>query len=138
MNDTVKRSLIASSAGMRLIALLTIFNKGDFARLRAYIEQNYHPAILAEVPARVQLAELKAVYRLAGRLRVAQVAAVDKHTALALLDSQRGGVYLTQIVVEEDYPHRVAGLQIQPLDGATPHDNAHMPVHSRNENPDEN
>ncbi len=137
MNDTAKRSLLPSNAGMRLIALLTIFNKGDFARLREYIEHNYHPAMLEDVPARMQLAELKAINRLAGKLRIEQVVAVGKHAALVLLASQRGGVYLTQLVVEEDYPHRITGVQVQALEGATPDDHAHMSVHNRNETPDE-
>jgi hypothetical protein len=137
MSDAAKKGLVPSNAGMRLIALLTIFNKGDFARLRQYVEDNYHPALLADVPARTQLAELKATYRLAGKLRVEQVVAVGKHAALVLLASQRGGVYLTQMVVEEDYPHRITGLQVQALEGATPDDDAHMPVHNRNEHSDE-
>jgi hypothetical protein len=39
-----------------------------------------------------------------GRLRVRQVIAADKHRAVALLESQQGGLVLADMVCEEDYP----------------------------------
>lgn len=99
--------LVPSNAGMRLIALTTLFNKGDFGRLRTYIQDNYAPSLLESAPVAAHLAELKAMYRIAGKLRVGQVIAVDKHAALVVMQSERGAFYAAQVVVEEDYPHKI-------------------------------
>lgn len=102
-----QKLLIPSNAGMRLIAQTTLLNKGDFTRLREYLEQNYTPIALEVAPVAARLAELKAIYRMAGKLRIGQVIAVNKHAVLVVLESQKGNFYSTQVVVEEDYPHKV-------------------------------
>jgi hypothetical protein len=107
-----KTALTTSSAGIRLIAQTTLFNSGNFPRLRQYITDNYHESVLAEIPASARLAEMKAVFRLAGKLRVEQLIAISKHQAVVAMAAQRGGYYLAQITVEEDYPHRVTGYQV--------------------------
>lgn len=99
--------LIPSNAGMRMIAQTTLFNKGDFERLRTYITDNYADIALEAAPARARLAEFKAIYRMAGKLRIDQVVAVDKHTALVVMESERGGFYMVQMVVSDNYPHKV-------------------------------
>lgn len=107
MTTAPQAHLIPSNAGMRLIAQTAIFNKGDFARLGDYITENYADSALETVPARARLAELKAIYRMAGKLRIDRVVAIDKHQALVVLESQRGLFYMVQLVVGEDYPHKV-------------------------------
>jgi hypothetical protein len=110
-----KTALKTSSAGMRLIAQTTIFNGKDFARLRQYITDNYHEVLLSEIPVSTWLAEMKAVYRLAGKLRVGQVVGISKYQAIVTMESEHGGRYLVQITVEEDYPHKVLGYQLSAL-----------------------
>jgi hypothetical protein len=106
--DAVKQHLIASHAGIRLIAQLTIFNKGDFDRLRTYLQHNYADEALADIALKTRLAELKAIYRINGKMRVEQVVAVGKYEALVALVAEKGeAVYLTQLAVQEDYPHKV-------------------------------
>jgi hypothetical protein len=110
-----KTALTASNAGIRLIALTTILNKGDFARLRQYIADNYHAGVLAETPVSMRLAELKAAHRLAGKLRVKQVIAADKHQVIAAIESERGSQFIARVTVEEDYPHKVLDYSLQPI-----------------------
>ena len=99
--------LIPSNAGMRLIAQTTLFNRGDFERLRTYIADNYADIALEAASVKARLAEFKAIYRMAGKLRIDRVVAVDKHTALVVLESERGAFYMVQMVVSDDYPHKI-------------------------------
>jgi hypothetical protein len=99
--------LIPSNAGMRVIAQLTIFNKGDFPRLRAYISENYAPQALEVASAKARLVEFKAVYNMSGKMRVDHVVAIDKHQALVVVEGERGDFYMMQLIVSEDYPHKV-------------------------------
>lgn len=100
--------LTGSSAGIRLIALLTLYNRGDFDRLRAYIADSYSPAALDEQPAETRLDALRAAYAAWGKLRIEQVVGVGQYQAIVVAQAQRdGGHYLLQLAVEQDYPHRV-------------------------------
>lgn len=100
--------LAQSNAGMRLIALLTLYNQGDFDRLRAYISSNYAPAALAEQTAEERTRELQDNYTAWGKLRVEQVAAIGKHQAIVVVQAQQDGQYhALQVAVEEDFPHRI-------------------------------
>ena len=99
--------LVPSNAGMRLIAQLTIFNKGDFNRLRDYITENYVPEALEFASAKARLVEFKAVFRMSGKMRIDRVIAADKHQALVVVEGERGDFYMMQVTVSEDYPHKV-------------------------------
>jgi hypothetical protein len=99
--------LVPSNAGMRLIAQLTIFNKGDFTRLRDYITENYAPEALEVASAKARLVEFKAVYNMSGKMRIDRVVATDKHQALVVVEGERGDFYMLQLTVSEDYPHKV-------------------------------
>jgi len=99
--------LIPSNAGMRVIAQLTIYNKGDFSRLRDYIDENYAPEALAFTAAKARLVEFKAIYRVSGKLRIDRIVAIDKHQALVVVEGERGDFYMVQLTVSEDYPHKI-------------------------------
>jgi hypothetical protein len=118
LND--KTALTTSNAGMRLIAMTMILNQGDFNRLRTYITDYYHAGILAETPASMRLAEFKAVHRVAGKLRVKQVIAADKHQVIAAIESERGGDFMAHITVEEDYPHKILDYSLQSIASEAP------------------
>jgi len=104
-----------SNAGMRLIALATIYNKGDFARLRAYMKEHFTVSALETVPVALRLAELRDQFRTAGKVRVRQVVTYDKHRVVAILSSEHGGNFIEDIAVEEDYPHKVSAHSRQML-----------------------
>ncbi len=99
--------LVPSNAGMRLIAQLSILNKGDFNRLRDYITENYAPEALEFASAKARLVEFKAVYKMSGKMRIDRIIAVDKHQALVVVESEHGDFYMMQVTVSEDYPHKV-------------------------------
>ena len=107
MTTAPQSLLVPSNAGMRLIAQLTIFNKGDFNRLRDYINENYDPLALEIASAKARLVEFKAVYRMSGKMRIDRVVAADKHQALVVVEGEYGDFYMLQLTVSEDYPHKV-------------------------------
>jgi uncharacterized protein with GYD domain len=108
VSEAAKHHLVRSHAGVRLIAQLTFFNRGDFERLRTYLQDNYAAEALSAISAKARLAELKAIYRLNGKMRVEQVVAAGEHEVIVALEAERGdAVYLAQLLVHEEYPHKV-------------------------------
>jgi hypothetical protein len=106
LND--KDILARSHAGVRLIALATLYNKGDFTRIRAYIRDHYTAAALEVSPLALRLAEMREQFRNEGKVRVRQLVAHDKHHVVVLLETQNGGMLLEDLVVEEEYPHKIS------------------------------
>ncbi len=106
VND--KGALVTSNAGMRLIAQQTLLNRGDFERLRDFITESYAPPALAMQSDEARLNDLRTLAAEAGKLRVYQVIGTDKHRVIVLLEGERASaLYMTQLAVEEDYPHRI-------------------------------
>jgi hypothetical protein len=103
-----KEQLARSPAGRRMIAQITLYNKGDFPRLRTFILESYTPEQLAEQPIGARMMELRARRAALGRLRIAQTALASEHEAVVLLRAETGGPLRAEhIVVEEAYPHRI-------------------------------
>ena len=102
-----KTALKLSSAGMRLIAQTTLYNRADWHRLGEYIRDGYAPATLEAQPQAERIAGWQRTFEQAGRLKVKQVLATDKHQVIVALEAERGGMYYAELKVEEDYPHRV-------------------------------
>jgi hypothetical protein len=108
-----KDILARSHAGIRLIALATLYNKGDFTRVRAYLKENFAPEALEQSPVALRLAEMREQYRETGKVRVQQVLTYDKHHVVVLLATQNSGMILEDLRVEEPYPHRIVSHQRQ-------------------------
>jgi hypothetical protein len=106
LND--KDALARSHAGIRLIALATFYNKGDFTRIRAYMREHFLPAVLDAEPIALRIANLREQHRTQGKVRVKQVIAYDKHHVVVLLATEQGGAILEDLTVEEDYPHKIS------------------------------
>ncbi|MDL1901605.1 hypothetical protein FBR02_12630 [Anaerolineae bacterium CFX9] len=104
-----------SHAGLRLIAQLRIFNQADFARLRQFISEGYHADVLAEQRVSERLATLRLMRAEQGRLRVHQAVAVDPHHVVVIAQTERGAFHLLDLMVEEDYPHRITAFHSAPL-----------------------
>jgi len=116
MSEALQQHLARSHAGMRLIAQMTFYNKGDFERLGAFIAEGYTPGALEVMSAKDRLLDLKMTYRVAGKLRVRQVVATDKHRVVVMLQAQKNhSMYLAQMMVEEEYPHKVMDYHHQLL-----------------------
>ncbi len=103
-----KTLLARSNAGMRLIAQTTFLNQADFERLHDFIRQSYNDDALRDQPTEERLAELRALAAQAGRLRVHQVIAYDKHQVVVLMQPEHEDCFYTiELAVEEDYPHKI-------------------------------
>lgn len=97
-----------SPAGMRFIAQMSIYNRGDFSRLRQYFSENYHSTLLDEQSPAARTALLKAQFRLVGRLRVRQVIVAEKYEVVVLVESERDErLFIMTMSIEEEYPHHV-------------------------------
>lgn len=108
MDDTARQQLTRSPAGMRLVAQLSIFNKGDFDRLRQFMNDYYTEEALADTSLKARLAEQKAIYRLSGKLRFDQLMAYGEHEVIVALACEKGAQnFMAHIAVTEDYPHKV-------------------------------
>lgn len=115
MDDKI--ALRISQAGMRFIAQMTIYNSGAFDRLLTFIDESYHPDLLAQESAQERLRHFQAQYTEWGKLRVRQVIGTGKHHVVVLLDAQNSDEYLVgELHVEGDYPHRVTAQSLSPLD----------------------
>jgi hypothetical protein len=110
VND--KATLRLSNAGMRLIAQQTLLNNGDAQRLRVFITDSYAPSVLETQPVESLLTDLQAL----GKLRVFQVLASDKHRVVVLMQAQQDeALYMVELAVEEDYPHKITAYSQKPL-----------------------
>jgi hypothetical protein len=110
-----KAALVTSQAGMRLIAQQKLLNNGDAERLRVFISESYAESALEAQPVEARLAELQAI----GRLRVFQVLAADKHRVVVLMQAQRDeALYMVELAVEEDYPHKITEYSHKPLNAS--------------------
>lgn len=111
-----KDALIQSQAGMRFIAQMTLYNTGDGDRLAGFIANSYHASALEQQPAPERLQAMLALRQQGGKSRVHQVVAMDKHQVVVLLQMQHThALYLAEMIVEEDYPHRITTYTLQPL-----------------------
>jgi hypothetical protein len=101
-------ALRVSQAGMRFIAQMTIYNSGDFERLRTFIAESYHPDLLLLESVDERVAAYREQRERMGKLRVQQVIGTAKHHVLVMLESQNlEDYFLNDLTVEEDYPHRI-------------------------------
>lgn len=105
-----KFALKSNSAGIRLIAQMTIYNSGDFERLRRLVEDSYSDDLLGLRAADDWLAMFKDLHRRLGKLRVMQVLALDKYQVVVLMLAQNdSGFYIHDLKVDPEYPHKVIG-----------------------------
>ena len=109
-------ALYRSRAGMRLIVLLTIINRGDFARVKEYLREQSATSAFAEVSLAERLAELRLQRKCCGRLRFKQLAGISDQHAIVILATEGGDAYLlAQITVEAEYPHLLTHWQLNSL-----------------------
>ncbi len=108
--------LRASQAGMRFIAQTHIYNGGNWERLRQFIADSYHDERLAEHSVEGRLQMFQTTQEKAGRMRVKQVVAANEHQIVVITEAEKDGdFFLVELLVEEDYPHKITGYQHRPL-----------------------
>ncbi len=103
-----KLALRVSQAGMRFIAQMTIYNSGDFDRLRQFIGESYAPALLGDAGVDAWLDSFRAQREEVGKLRVRQVIGTGKYHVIVLLEAEKGDdLILSEMKVDEEYPHLI-------------------------------
>jgi hypothetical protein len=106
LND--KDVLARSHAGIRLIAIATLFNRGDFDRLSTYMTEHFNSVALQVESVDSRLEDLRGQFAAAGKVRVLQVIAYDPHHVVVMLEGQTGQLMLEDLQVEEEYPHKIS------------------------------
>ena len=109
--------LSRSQAGLRFIALMTLFNKQEGARLRQFIADYFTEDALAEQDAESRAQDFEALYARTQKLRVYQVLGIGENQAIVVVEAQADhSYYAHSIQVEKDYPHRVMIYIQQPIE----------------------
>lgn len=115
-----QKALSESQAGMRFIAQMKFYNDGNFERLRVFIQDSYSDALLAEQSAHARLNDLRERHAQVGRQKVKQVLAAGKHQVAVVLQAENTPhLYYAEVLVEEDYPHRILKFLHAPLQEAS-------------------
>lgn len=119
--DTLARDKIAlraSQAGMRFIAQTHIYNSGNWQRLAQFISDSYSDALLEEQPAAGRLQMFQTTQEKIGRLKVKQVVGTHEERVVIVVETETGEhpYFLVDLVVEEDYPHKIIAYSHQPLE----------------------
>lgn len=119
--QTDKVALRASQAGMRFIAQTHIYNGGSWERLEQFIADSYHDDLLEQQPVDGRLQMFKVTHEKIGRWKVKQVVGTHEHRVVVVVETERGEhpYFLVDVVVEEDYPHKITAYSHQPLEPAT-------------------
>lgn len=116
VNDKV--ALRASQAGMRFIAQTHIYNGGNLDRLEQFIADSYSEAMLETQPVAGRLNMFQTTRDKVGRLKVKQVIATHEHRVVLVVETETGEhpYFLVDLVVEEEYPHKIISYSHQPLE----------------------
>src|SRR3990172_7320686 len=111
-----RQMLSRSQAGLRFIALMTIFNHNDDERLRQFIADNYIAAALEERDSAARAQDFAGIFAQTRKLRVQQVMGVSEYQAIIILQAQADlGFYLHTVLVEQEYPHKIISYAHQPV-----------------------
>ena len=112
-----KAALMKTPAGRRVIALLTIMGSGDVKRLRTYIRENFTGQALAEQPLTERMRWHREMLARTGKLKVQQVVVSEEHHVVFIAQAQADeALYLAEMRIEADYPHKVIEYKQQPLE----------------------
>jgi hypothetical protein len=116
-----KFALRASQAGMRFLAQTHIFNTRNWKRLQQYIADSYHDEQLEQQEITGRLQVFQTFYERVGRVKVKQVVGTHEQRVVVVIETEKGEppFFLVDIVVEEDYPHKIIAYSHQPMQPAS-------------------
>lgn len=110
-------TLQKSQAGMRFIAQMTIYNSGNFQRMRTFIREGYHATAMESVSLAERIAIFRQTYAALGRLRVRQIIASDPHHIVVLMEAEKSDdLFLNDLEVDSEYPHAIIHYMHMPLE----------------------
>lgn len=99
-------TLTQTKAGRRFMGFMKAFNTGD--DLHAYATNYITADALEKHPPEEWARQLRQIHAATGRLRVIQVVAADEYRVVVLMQAQTdSALYLTEMAVSEDYPHKI-------------------------------
>ena len=102
---------------MRFIAQMTIYNSGDFRRLRTFIRESYHENALGTESLAERLAVFRQMYAALGRVRIHQLLATDPHHVVVLVETEKtDGLFMHDLAVDPEHPHKITAYSNVPLD----------------------
>ncbi|RMG86443.1 MAG: hypothetical protein D6712_07545 [Chloroflexi bacterium] len=114
--EATKQVLMKTQVGLRFIAMMAIYAKGDMERLRQYIAEYYTDDALASKSVEERLAEFEVAHEQVGRFRVQQLMGLSDYQAIIITETEKGGgFYMHQMQVEEEYPHKVIEYILRPV-----------------------
>lgn len=103
-----KDELMKTAAGRRLIAYLTIFNKGNMDRINDYIRDNYSDQAFETRSQDEWLQWTEDIQTQVSKLRIHQVVAADDHHVVVLVQAQKDSAfYMCDYKVDDEFPHKV-------------------------------
>ena len=101
--------LMQTKAGRRFAGFLKTFNAGDLDSIESFVADYSTDEALEANSAAEWRTELNHILEVTGGLRVQQVLAADEYRVVILMEARTNGVlYLTEMAVSEDYPHKIA------------------------------
>lgn len=109
--------LRASQAGMRFMAQTHIYNSLNWERLRQYISDSYHEEQLEQQNVEGRLQVFQTFYEKVGRVKIKQVVGTHEERVVVAVETEKGEpqFFLVDIVVEEDYPHKIIAYSHQAM-----------------------
>ncbi len=115
-NDKI--ALRASQAGMRFIAQTHIYNGSNWERLEQFISDSYSDELLEQQPVAGRLQMFQTTQEKIGRVKVKQVVGTHEERVVVVVETETGEhpYFLVDLVVEEEYPHKIIAYSHQPLE----------------------
>jgi hypothetical protein len=102
---------------MRFIAQMTIYNTGDFRRLRTFIRESYHDHALEAESIAERIAVFRQMHAALGRVRIRQLLATDPHHVIVLLETEKSdGLFMHDLAVDPEHPHKIIAYSHVPLE----------------------
>src|SRR5690606_21836668 len=103
-----RTALQQSQAGMRFIAQMTIYNSGDFRRLRTFIRESYHETALEAETLAERIAIFRQMHAALGRVRIRQLLATDPYHVIVLVETEKSdGLFMHDMEVDPGHPHKI-------------------------------
>lgn len=108
-------ALASSKAGRRFMGFMATFNRGDTQQLRDFVAQYTIDEALEMHSVDEWTRHLSAIYDATGGMRVYQVVGADEYRVVVLMQAHaNNALYLVEMAVSEDYPHKIAEFKHRP------------------------
>ncbi len=104
-----KLTLTQSKAGRRFMGFMKVFNSANADAMQQFVaDYTTDEALNAQTAAEWE-AQLGRIYAATGPMKVFQVIAADEYRVVVLMQaSTNGALFITEMAVSEDYPHKIA------------------------------